>query len=287
MTGRPLLRLRQAFQFTKLQFRNVMDDASVFVGHWKKGSALRQREINGTRMLLRADQDSGRFLYFYGWYEPEECSYFQKELRPTDICLDLGANVGFYTLLFARLACQGQVHAFEPVESSWHILSTNVLVNGLANVTVNRAAVGDCNVETEFTLASDPTYSSFVDTERRAAAGLIKVPVVTLDSYVQERGLERVDCLKVDVEGGEYKVLLGAERLLSDPLRRPRLIMMELHDPMLQRQGSSIDEVVATMSQHEYAPFVWTNERHVPFRREHYMKFFNVFFAPRKWSTSR
>ena len=78
MTVRPLLRLRQAFQFTKLQLRNVTDDTAIFVGSWKKGAALRQRSIGGSRMLLRADQDSGRFLYFYGEYEPEECSYFSK-----------------------------------------------------------------------------------------------------------------------------------------------------------------------------------------------------------------
>lgn len=257
-----------------------MEDASVFFGRWNRGSALRQREIGGTRILVRADQDSGRFLYFYGWYEPEECSYFQKELRPTDICLDVGANVGFYTLLFARLASQGQVHAFEPVESSWHILSTNVLVNELAHVTVNHAAVGDRDEETDFILASDPTYSSFVDTERRAATGRVRVPMMTLDAYVRDRGLEGVDCLKVDVEGGEYKVLKGAAKLLSNSQRRPRLVMLELHDPMLQRQGSSIDQIIEQMAQYGYQPFAWTNHRRVPFRREHYMKFFNIFFSP-------
>lgn len=280
MTVRPLLRVRQAFQFTKLQFRNVMDDTAIFVGWWKKGAALRQRSIGSSRMLLRADQDSGRFLYFYGWYEPEECSYFQKELRATDICLDVGANVGFYTLLFSRLASKGEVHAFEPVESSWHILSTNVLVNNLTNVTVNRAAVGNCDAEVEFTLAADPTYSSFVDTERRTAAARIKVPVASVDSYIAKRCLPRIDCMKIDVEGAEYKVLTGAAGLLSDAQRRPRLVMLELHDPMLQRQGSSIDQVVQQMAAYGYAPFVWLNQRRLPFRREHYMKYFNVFFAP-------
>jgi FkbM family methyltransferase len=280
MTVRPLLRVRQAFQFTKVQLRNLMDDTAIFVGRWKKGSALRQRPIGASRMLLRADQDSGRFLYFYGEYEPEECSYFQQALRPTDICFDVGANVGFYTLLFSHQASKGEVHAFEPVESSWHILSTNVLVNNLMNVTVNRAAVGSCDAELEFTLASDPTYSSFVDTERRTAAARIKVPVVSIDSYVENCGLSRVDCMKIDVEGAEYKVLTGAAGLLSDAQRRPRLVMLELHDPMLQRQGSSIDQVVQQMAAYGYAPFVWSNQQRLPFRREHYMKYFNVFFAP-------
>lgn len=280
MTVRPLLRLRQAFQFTKLQLRNVTDDTAIFVGSWKKGAALRQRSIGGSRMLLRADQDSGRFLYFYGEYEPEECSYFQQAVRSADICLDVGANVGFYTLLFSRLASSGEVHAFEPVASSWHILSTNVLANELTNVTVNRAAVGNCDTEAEFTLATDPTYSSFVDTERRTTAARIKVPVVSIDSYLQQQRLPRVDCLKVDVEGGEHKVLSGAAALLSDPQRRPRLVMLELHDPMLQRQGSSIDQVLEQMASYGYSPFIWTKQQRLPFRREHYMKFFNVFFAP-------
>ncbi|HST78152.1 MAG TPA: FkbM family methyltransferase [Verrucomicrobiae bacterium] len=280
MTVRPLLRMRQAFQFTKLQLRNVMDDTAIFVGRWKKGSALRQRSIGTSRMLLRADQDSGRFLYFYGQYEPEECSYFQQALRPADICFDVGANVGFYTLLFSRLAGEGEVHAFEPVESSWHILSTNVLANNLTNVTVNRAAVGACDAELEFTLASDPTYSSFVDTERRTAAARIRVPAMSIDSYIEKSGLPRIDCLKVDVEGAEYKVLTGAAGLLSDAKRRPRIVMLELHDPMLQRQGSSIDQVVQQMAAYGYSPFIWSKQQHLPFRREHYMEYFNVFFVP-------
>lgn len=88
------------------------------------------------------------------------------------------------------------------------------------------------------------------------------------------------DCLKVDVEGAEFKVLTGASGLLSDAKRRPRLVMLELHDLMLQRQGSSIDQVVQQMAAYGYAPFVWENQQRVPFRREHYMKYFNVFFAP-------
>jgi FkbM family methyltransferase len=231
-------------------------------------------------MLVRADQDSGRFLYFYGRYEPEECGYFQNVLRPSDVCIDIGANVGFYTLLFSRLAATGEVHAFEPVEANWHMLNINVLTNSLRNVTLNRAAVGDRDGEAEFTLASDPTYSSFVDTGRKPSAGCVQVPVITLDSYLRQQQLARVDCLKVDVEGGEYKVLMGGTRLLSDPQRRPRLVMLELHNPMLQQQGSSIDQLVGQMRAFGYSPFVWAKDQRVPFRREHHMKYFNVFFSP-------
>ena len=106
-----------------------------------------------------------------------------------------------------------------------------------------------------------------------------QVRMVTLDSYCCEAGLSKVDFLKVDVEGGEAQVIRGAHELLSDHRRKPRLVMLELYDPMLRKFGAAIPEVVSLMKGYGYAPSICVADKLVPFTKQHYDTFFNVFFT--------
>jgi FkbM family methyltransferase len=278
MPSRTMVRVVRCLQAVKQQVTHLVEDFRLFVHRANKGVLLRQERMKDVSLLVRAEESVGRGIYCFGEYEPADSSFMVSQMRPSDICLDVGANVGFYTVLLAKKAVAGQVHAFEPVPLNYHILATNVLANNLQNVVTNQCAVGDAEGKADFSISQDSAFSSLIDTGRHPRLVETRVPVLTLDSYCEKRELPRVDVMKVDVEGAESKVVRGAIRLLKDPLRRPRIVMLELYDPMLQKYQTSIDQVVLMMKDCDYRPFVAKNHGLTGLLREDYNRFYNVLF---------
>jgi len=271
-------RLLHAARVTGYEVNGLLEDVQLFAGLRNGRCAFRQSRIGGVSMLVRADEGVGRAIYFLREFEPQESNFLFENVRESDICVDIGANVGFYTLGLAKRASAGAVHCFEPVPLNYHVLALNVLTNGFSNVAVNRCAVGDINGEVGFCIAEDGAFSSLVDTGRKAIIETAKTPIVKLDSYCSERNLPRIDILKVDVEGAEPAILRGAVDLLADPDRRPRLVMLELVASMLRQFGSTVREVEATMRNYGYEPFVLVKSDLVPFSDMHHNQYENVLF---------
>jgi len=272
-------RLRHAALATRHEANSLMEVIRLFARLRNGHCVFRQSGMGGMNLLVRADEDLGRGLYFFREYEPRDSSFILRNLRPTDICVDVGANVGYYTILLGAKVREGKMHAFEPAELNFHVLAVNALTNQLSNVVVNNCAVGDRNEDVDFFVAQDGAFSSTVDTGRQRIIEKTRVRMVTLDSYCREVGISRVDFLKVDVEGGERQVIRGAHELLSDHARKPRLVMLELYEPMLRKFGAGIPDVVSLMKRYNYAPSVCVADELVPFTEQHYDTFFNVFFT--------
>jgi FkbM family methyltransferase len=270
--------LRRAALATRHEAVGLMEDVRLYARLRSGPCAFRQSLIDGMSVLVRADDDVGRDIYFLREFEPRESAFIFENVCESDICVDVGANVGFYTLGLAKKASRGAVHSFEPVPLNYHVLAVNVLANRLSNVVMNNYAIGDVNGEVDFCTAEDGSYSSLVNTGRRAITRTAKTRIVKLDSYCSEFNLPRIDILKVDVEGAEPVVIRGTAGLLADPERRPRLIMLELFEPMLRQFGSTIERVQALMYTYGYRPFVFVRDKLVPFSKCHHNGFFNVLF---------
>ena len=146
------------------------------------------------------------------------------QVQPGDVCLDIGANTGYYTALLARHAMLGAVHAFEPVPLNWHLLNSNVMLNDFANVHVNHCALGKAPGTAEFSQAADAAFSSLIAVGRRPEAKRFTVTIDTLDAYLARHSIQHVHVIKLDVEGAEKLVIEGAQALFSDAARRPRKI---------------------------------------------------------------
>jgi FkbM family methyltransferase len=159
------------------------------------------------------------------------------------------------------------------------MIARSVELNGFQHVNINCAAVADVNGEAEFTVSSDNAYSSLRYSSRFSVARIVKVPVVTLDSYATELGLQHIDFLKVDAEGAEMRVLEGADGLLSNQQRSPKTIMLELYGPLLAAYGTDIEQVVEHLQRYGYLPFVTIGNRLVPFESWHKNQYWNVFFS--------
>ena len=170
--------------------------------------------------------------------------------------VDVGANQGFFTLLGSkRVGEHGQVFAFEPATTEARKLRANLKFNGCANVTVEEMALGAEPGSADFYmyLGHQGSWSGLrkgaedVEVEAR----VITVPVVTLDSYLAERGVKRVDVMKVDVEGGELNVLRGAAATIAT--HRP-VIVCEV-EPRRTRQWGY--EAGAILDQLKSAGYEW------------------------------
>lgn len=239
---------------------------------------LRQCETNGFSILTNVNEDVGRSIYLSGGFEREVVRFLETNVRPEDTCFDIGANIGYFSLLMAKLASRGVVHSMEPVPFNFQLLNTNVQLNRLSNVRARMLAVSDVTGTAEFTVASDGAYSSFLDTKRKPVESRIVVETISLDKYCEENSIARIDCLKVDVEGAEGKVLAGATGILSDPARRPRFVIMELFNPMLMQYGRDIETIVALLRDYGYEPYRDHEGQLTHFTPRDYNIFYNVFF---------
>ena len=263
-------------------FRSLMQSL------WLRASRIRWPEtnlkvvhsrINEYDLLVLANEDVGRAIYFGGSYEPDETKYLRRVIGCDAVCVDVGANVGYFTMLMAQAASGGSVHAFEPIPLNAALLRASIELNGFKNIRLNQSAVGDSEGVVSFSQSSDSAYSSIHDTERKPLDRTFDVPVITLDGYLDREGIERVDVLKADVEGAEGLVVAGAARLLSDERRRPQVIMLELFDQNLQAFDSSVKIVTENMETFGYKPFIVNEEGEmVPFTDELKARYYNVLF---------
>jgi FkbM family methyltransferase len=212
-------------------------------------------DVLGYRCFVYANETVGRSLALGHRFESLETRLFRSQIRPTDICFDIGANTGYFTTLFSALANTGSVHAFEPVPANVHLLAASVECNQFSRTKVNATAVGaECGKAT-FARTMDSAYSSLRDTGRDPVMGTYDVDVTTVDKYATDHKLPRIDIMKVDVEGAEGHVVIGAKTILSDPTRRPRLVMLELVEQNQAAFGHSASGVIQLMESFGYSTF--------------------------------
>jgi FkbM family methyltransferase len=154
--------------------------------------------------------------HFAGLYEPSVQECIAERLRPGGCFIDVGANIGFFSLLAAKLAGpDGQVVAIEPVPANTDLIKANATLNRFGNVTVVRAAAGASNRTGELILARYHGGAALASAPKPPdARGRLSVPVVTLDGLVSHLGLPPPTMVKIDVEGAELEVLAGMPRTL-------------------------------------------------------------------------
>jgi FkbM family methyltransferase len=243
--------------FRKMLRRGIMLGSQLKA---PKGKRLLQHvSVHNFEMLVFSNEDVGRQIWLFGSYEPDETRYFNDIIKADDVCFDIGGNVGYFALLMSKAAAAGSVHVFEPIPMNATLVKANAELNGLSNVLVNNVAVGAEEGSANFSISIDSAYSSMRATGRIAEAQSIEVPLITLDNYIDRTGIRKVDIMKVDVEGAEDMVLVGASALLSDSARRPRVVLLELFDENLIPFGTSVGAIVERMIAFGYRANVLAN----------------------------
>ena len=164
----------------------------------------------------------GKCVYQHRVFEPAEARLVNNFLKPGMVFFDLGANFGQYTLLAAeRLGPTGRVHSFEPSARMHGELSFNVALNHMQDrCTLNRMAMSDKEGTARLSRydAGAEVYGSLGTQHwvKDRVIGYEEVTTTTLDAYITDHDIDRVDLIKMDIEGAEFSVLRGGTRLLAE-----------------------------------------------------------------------
>ncbi|WP_165876180.1 FkbM family methyltransferase [Mariniflexile fucanivorans] len=206
--------------------------------------------INGLKFYAEKGDAGLVGNIYYGLMDYDDSMFLIDHLKSENLFVDVGANLGHYTLL-ANGICKAKVIAFEPIESTIVKLRKNIVLNGLEkNVTILKYGVGDKNEMLNFT--TNRTVMNSVSIKENT--NTIKLEVKTLNELLKN---ESPTFIKIDVEGYEYKVLIGA----SDILEKPSLkyLMVEFNNSG-ERYNIKDDDVYRLILTHNFVPISYNVE---------------------------
>lgn len=219
LVGRQLVSLANSFPGTKAFFQPL--GMRTFEGFFE-GRTVTAQTPSGESIVFVTDVKNYLILQLFwkgiGYYEPLTAFTLLQLLRAGSAgsFVDVGANIGFFSLLLARLRPGVKVFAFEPNPKNYEVLRRNIAANGFSTVHTAPVALSESpGTATLFIHASDMSASLCPDFEAKSTRGSAEVPVTTLDSYFQISNSTGPVVIKIDVEGNEASVIRGGKSVLS------------------------------------------------------------------------
>jgi FkbM family methyltransferase len=220
------------------------------------------KTTDGRKLKVNFDNHFAHFVYFIGEYETAITETIKKIVEPGDVCLDIGANIGWYTTLLQTLVGPGgAVHSFEPVPPTFTVLEENVRSNMNSEaVLLNNFALGETEGEVTlhiFKNRSDghASIADFGETEFVEYPTLLK----TLDSYLEFNEIGHVKFVKIDIEGSELSMLRGADRLFRQT--PPPIFEIEMARDTTSQFGYLPDDLIKYMKEQSDFEFYAIDEK--------------------------
>lgn len=223
--------------------------------HLYAGERFTCRLKAGFFMSLPAADPVARQMILCGEWEAENTALLQRLLHPGDTFVDVGANLGYFTLLGASMVRPGgQVVALEPVPTTYQLLLDNIALNQASEVTALQVAASDQAGTLTLSLFpgdSAATASQFTAWRDRTSAQVV-VPATTLDLCLQGVDATSPTLIKIDAEGGEYAILRGGEVLAGwQPI-----LMLEVLPALAEAAGWLPANLLDLLTRHGYSCFV-------------------------------
>lgn len=225
----------------------------AWIYHTSLNKPFHYRLTNGSEVRLYPKGQIAKGI-FSKWFEPDEINQFQRFVKPSMTVVDVGANIGLYSVVASRLVGgSGQVLSFEPSKNTYLLLTDNLKLNNCTNVKSFNIGLGD-QPNQELHLRQD---SGRGDAERYAVpqgqspdgtlsnVGEVKtlesIALDTMDNILASNGMQTIDFIKIDTEGFEYFVLKGGRRTI---MNNPQcVIFFECTESGCTRAGVSQEEV--------------------------------------------
>jgi len=214
--------------------------------------------VGGAHLRVDMTDVVGRVLATSGIWEPNVTAVFRHLLSPGDVCVDVGAHIGYYTLLASKLVQPGgHVYALEPSPTVYARLDANLARNRASNVTALCLAAG-AHDGSAFLRDPGPTNSggwTIVQDAERISAGddgadVVNVATRPLSSILDPEHRERLRLVKIDVEGFEHEVLRGLGDMLGGSARPA--VLVELHPQAAVEAATLLDRLLSTYELRAY-----------------------------------
>jgi FkbM family methyltransferase len=181
----------------------------------------------GFRIQTGTGNGEGLFCAVAGTAYEAEMKWFLQQMQPGQTFLDVGANIGIYTLHASRrLGPGGKVHAFEPTSETNVILTHNIAKNHLVNVECHQVALAEHSGILYLVAGDRPASNSTAESAEQAHSG-VSIPATTLDEFCAQQAVLAIDFIKVDIEGGELAFFKGGREALLK--HKPVILFESMH----------------------------------------------------------
>lgn len=205
------------------------------------------------KLKMDPSRSMGAAIYWTGFHELHEFLFLHKFLTNDMVFVDVGANLGEYTLFAAKRLTRGKVLSFEPLPKMCALLEENVKLNQFENVSLFRYGLSDEDSRLPIHEIDNEHegLSTFYPGERKIK-NLVEVSLKPFDQELNNYAINRIDFIKLDIEGGELGALKGAVNSIK---RFKPVIMVEINAPTYQAAGYSVDDVYQFLEGLNYRPY--------------------------------
>jgi len=203
-------------------------------------------EIDGHKLFL--DKLDSLELFLHGSHEEFETETVKKIIKKGDIVLDVGANIGYYTLIFAKLVGKdGIVFAFEPEPTNFDLLKKNVTINGYKNVILIRKALSDRTGKTKLFL-SEVHLGDHRIIDPKETRNSIEIDTITGEDYFRDLN-KKINFIKMDIQGAEILALRGMSSLLQ---KMNEIKIMIEFAPIWLKYGNDPLELLSLLNEYDF-----------------------------------
>ena len=233
-------------QDTSLKYVSTLRGLLIYLYRQRKTAfTIKYQFQNKLKINVHLNETIGKSLFISGCYEPNEFAYLDEIIKPDMKIVDIGANIGLYTIWMAkRIQDGGEVIALEPSSREFKRLEQNIILNDLDNVTMLKTGASDSRRSGKLHISNDNepglntlgeiTYSNIDE------IAIEDIALNKVDNILSDLKIGHVDIIKIDVEGHEYFALQGME----DTLKRDHpILILEINEESLDKQNCSASQI--------------------------------------------
>lgn len=183
-------------------------------------------------------------------------AHFQKIITEDMTIIDIGANIGYYALLESQLAPKGHVYAIEPVPKNYTLLTKNIALNSGKNLSTYNVAIGNVDGYLDMYIYDKCNWSSFTRIPGGNVIDTIRVPIFTLDTFIESHLTRNPHFIRMDVEGFEYEIVMGSLKTLR--AAGPLVLCIEMHPHLMS--GGKVTAIMNIMKENGFSVHAIFNE---------------------------
>ena len=217
---------------------------------YKIASDIKSESVNvlGHDIILGDKGPLSMELSINGIWEKAGTNFVLNSIKKNDVVLDIGANIGYFTLLFAKQAgSNGKIYAFEPEPKNFQLLKKNLENNKYQNVTCENVAVSNKNDEIELFLSEKSIGQHKIYPSTSVSNKSIKIKSIKIDDYILKNIKdEQISFIKIDAEGSEYHIIEGMKSLLGSKI--PLKIMLEFDPIQINDSGCNPEDLLNVLN---------------------------------------
>lgn len=229
------------------------------------------------KINLPTDSELSQYIY-QKIFEQEEINFVEKFFKKGDYFVDVGTNIGFFSLLASKkIGKEGKVFSFEPTAKTYKRLLDNIALNELTNITTIKKAISDSCGDLELNTSKDgyDAWNSFVKPVVGENYNKELVETITLDSFFESNPiLKKVKLIKIDVEGWEKFVIIGGTKSLAG--KNAPAILIEFEEEHTKNAGYNCNSLFKSLEELGYRMYKIKKGKLIPQENQSYFKSCNL-----------